>query len=84
MMAKHLHVLNYVAANGPCSCIEIMRSTGLERKEVYPFLYKARCYGGGKGWIDNVKTILPKSLTAPGEYTITVKGLAELATQEND
>ena len=55
MNPAHLAVLRHVAANGPIGCLAIMEGIGLTRGMVYPFLYKARCYGNGKGWIDNEK-----------------------------
>lgn len=40
-IAPHrLEILHYLAEHGPCSCVEIMRGTGLSRDQVYPFLYQ--------------------------------------------
>lgn len=89
MVPHHLDVLRLVAQRGPISCIEIMNDLGLERRSVYPFLYKCRCYGGGKGWIDNVKPVpeiinddYSRAINAPGQYVITQEGREELARQE--
>lgn len=89
LQPHQLMILRHVADNGPISCIQIMNDLRLERKLVYPFLYKCRCYDGGKGWIDNAK-VMPdvidetysRACAAPGEYTITQEGREELARQE--
>lgn len=73
-------ILEFVAQHGPCSCITIATSTGLDRE------IKARCYSGGKGWIENRKPQLPPmgdpnycaACNAPGQYTITPAGQAVL------
>ncbi|MEO5366033.1 MAG: hypothetical protein H7831_06710 [Magnetococcus sp. WYHC-3] len=69
-------ILEYVMANGPCSCLNIARGTGIDRSIVYRFLYKARCYGNGMGWINNQKTDLNPN--TPGQYVITPAGQAVL------
>lgn len=78
-------ILQYLANHGPCSCHTLALALNLDRQRVYRFLYRARCYGGGKGWVDNVKPIpsvtdpgYSAALMAPGQYTITPAGLDEL------
>lgn len=71
-------IMQHVAENGPCSCVNIAKALGMNREHVYRFLYKARCYDGGKHWIDNIKP--DQWSPKPGAYIITDLGKQELAT----
>ena len=92
-LAPHrLAILRYLEANGPCSCIEIMRGTGLERKQVYPFLYQ----GGLRGLIADLQQMpqledfedvneyyreFNRAHMAPGQYVIGGRGRRVLTEQ---
>jgi len=92
MRLDHQTILQYVHDHGPCSCQEIVLGTGLRHDLVYRFLYKARCYGNGKKWIDNIKQIPPlgnprygiANFTEPGQYTITTTGQQLLNAQNSN
>ena len=79
LKSNERQIMQHVAENGPCSCVSIAKALGMNREHVYRFLYKARCYDGGKHWIDNIKQD-PLTNNGPGEYVITDFGKQELAT----
>lgn len=90
MNANQIRILRHVAAHGPLGCKQIMDALDLSRPIVYGFLYRSRCYEGGKGWIDNRKELpsigdpeFGTTFNRPGEYAITEAGRKELARDEN-